>query len=110
MADYKVDPKAGVPYLVVLDGDGKVLCNQETSSLEEGDHHDVKKVQAFLDTHPLAELPTHEPGFRGRCLEQLRAARGHGLLGAAVPRPHDLARAAGAFRQRGTSVRASRSS
>lgn len=49
MADYKVDPKAGVPYLVVLDGDGKVLCNQETASLEEGDHHDVAKVATFLD-------------------------------------------------------------
>jgi thioredoxin-related protein len=49
MADHKVDPKAGVPYLVVLDGDGKVLSNQDTGSLEEGDHHDVRKVQAFLD-------------------------------------------------------------
>lgn len=49
MADYKVDPKAGVPYLVVLDGNGKVLCNQETGSLEEGDHHDPAKVLAFLD-------------------------------------------------------------
>ncbi|MFO0956579.1 MAG: thioredoxin family protein [Isosphaeraceae bacterium] len=49
MADYKVDPRAGVPYLVVLDGNGKVLCNQETSSLEEGDHHDPAKVLAFLE-------------------------------------------------------------
>lgn len=51
MADYKVDPKAGVPYLVVLDGDGKVVCNQETGSLEEGDHHDPKKVAAFLNAN-----------------------------------------------------------
>jgi thioredoxin-related protein len=38
----------GVPYLTVLDENGKVICNQETGSLEEGDHHDVKKVQEFL--------------------------------------------------------------
>lgn len=49
MADYKVDPNAGVPHLVVLDGQGKVICNQETGSLEEGDHHDPAKVLAFLD-------------------------------------------------------------
>jgi uncharacterized protein YyaL (SSP411 family) len=41
----------GVPYLTVLDEDGKVICNQETGTLEEGDHHDVKKVEAFLAEH-----------------------------------------------------------
>ncbi|MCG3137224.1 MAG: Thiol:disulfide interchange protein DsbD [Phycisphaerae bacterium] len=40
---------AGVPYLTVLDADGKVLVNQETGSLEAGDHHDPAKVQAFLE-------------------------------------------------------------
>lgn len=56
MADYKVDPKAGVPYLVVLDGKGKVLCNQETGSLEEGDHHDPAKVLAFLEKNKAAPV------------------------------------------------------
>jgi thioredoxin-related protein len=41
----------GVPFLTILDEDGKVVCNQETGSLEEGDHHDVKKVQEFLTKH-----------------------------------------------------------
>jgi hypothetical protein len=38
----------GLPVLVVLDGDGKQLVTQETGALEEGDHHDPKKVMAFL--------------------------------------------------------------
>jgi thiol:disulfide interchange protein len=46
---YGVDlKKAGVPYLTVLNPDGKVLANQETGALEAGDHHDPAKVQAFL--------------------------------------------------------------
>jgi thiol-disulfide isomerase/thioredoxin len=40
--------KEGVPYLTVLDADGKAIANQETGALEEGDHHDPAKVQAFL--------------------------------------------------------------
>lgn len=39
----------GLPVLVVLDADGKQLVTQETGALEEGDHHDPKKVAAFLD-------------------------------------------------------------
>jgi len=39
----------GVPFLTVLDADGKVLANQETGALEDGDHHDPQKVAAFLD-------------------------------------------------------------
>lgn len=47
---YEADlKKNGVPYLTVLDGDGKVVTNQDTGSLEEGDKHDPKKVAAFLD-------------------------------------------------------------
>ena len=38
----------GYPFLAVLDADGKVLKAQKTDPLEEGDHHDPKKVQAFL--------------------------------------------------------------
>ncbi|MCH7873500.1 MAG: thioredoxin family protein, partial [Planctomycetes bacterium] len=41
----------GVPFLTVLDGDGKVVVNQPTDPLEEGDHHDPDKVQAFLTKH-----------------------------------------------------------
>jgi thiol:disulfide interchange protein len=38
----------GVPYLTVLDADGNVVANQDTGSLEEGDHHDPAKVLGFL--------------------------------------------------------------
>ena len=38
----------GLPFLVVLDGDGKVLTTKDTSELEEGDHHNPQKVLAFL--------------------------------------------------------------
>ena len=41
--------KEGVPFLTVLDADGKAIANQETGALEEGDHHDPAKVKAFLD-------------------------------------------------------------
>ncbi len=44
-ADFK---KHGVPYLTVLDADGNVLVNRETSSLEDGPKHDPAKVLAFL--------------------------------------------------------------
>ena len=47
---WKVDLKeSGVPFLVVLDGGGKVLTKQETSSLEDGPKHDPAKVLAFLE-------------------------------------------------------------
>lgn len=36
------------PFLAVLDADGKVLTQQLTDPLEEGDHHDPAKVRAFL--------------------------------------------------------------
>ena len=38
----------GYPFLAVMDPGGKVLTGQETGSLEEGDHHDPKKVMEFL--------------------------------------------------------------
>ena len=41
--------KGGVPLLTVLDADGKVLVNQESGALEEGDHHNPEKVLAFLN-------------------------------------------------------------
>lgn len=39
----------GYPFLAVLDPDGKVVTAQRTDPLEEGDHHDPKRVQGFLD-------------------------------------------------------------
>lgn len=39
---------SGIPFLTVLDADGKVLANQESGALEQGNGHDPKKVLAFL--------------------------------------------------------------
>jgi hypothetical protein len=39
----------GLPVLVVLDAEGKQLVTQDTGKLEEGDHHNPRKVLAFLD-------------------------------------------------------------
>ena len=38
----------GLPFLVILDGDGKHLATKDTAELEQGDHHDPEKVLAFL--------------------------------------------------------------
>jgi len=38
----------GYPFLAVLDSDGKIVTAQRTDPLEEGDHHDPKRVQEFL--------------------------------------------------------------
>ena len=40
--------KAGVPYLTVLDGAGRVVANQDTSVFEEGKGYDSNKVLDFL--------------------------------------------------------------
>jgi thiol:disulfide interchange protein len=49
---YQADlKKGGVPFLTVLDADGRVLANQETGALEDGDHHDARKVLEFLSRH-----------------------------------------------------------
>lgn len=51
-ADFKNN---GVPYLTILDADGKVVANQETGSLEatvnDQPGHDAAKVLAFLTEH-----------------------------------------------------------
>jgi thiol:disulfide interchange protein len=39
----------GLPFLVILDTDGEHLTSQRTGELEEGNHHDPKKVLAFLN-------------------------------------------------------------
>lgn len=49
-ADFGADlKKNGVPFLVVLDDQGKVLTRQETGSLESGKEHDAAKVGDFLE-------------------------------------------------------------
>jgi thiol-disulfide isomerase/thioredoxin len=56
------DPKGNhsYPWLTVLDAAGKVLCNQDTGSLEVGPKHDPAKVKSFLEKwqpeHTFAEL------------------------------------------------------
>jgi thioredoxin-related protein len=39
----------GFPFLAVLDAEGKILKAQRTDPLEEGDHHDPKRVREFLE-------------------------------------------------------------
>ena len=49
LKQYQGDVKqVSYPFLAVLDADGKVLTQQLTDPLEEGDHHDPKKVGDFL--------------------------------------------------------------
>jgi thiol-disulfide isomerase/thioredoxin len=63
---YKADFKNhGVPYLTVLDADGKVLANQHTDPFEtktkEGKNgHDPEKLQEFLKTHQATPLKAEE--------------------------------------------------
>jgi len=45
----------GYPHLFVLDAKGKLLHSQDTGLLEEGDHHDPKKILEFL--HAWAPKP-----------------------------------------------------
>jgi quinoprotein glucose dehydrogenase len=46
---YAPDEKhPGFPYLVVLDADGKIMKDENTSELENGPKHDPAKVKAFL--------------------------------------------------------------
>ncbi|MDB5353196.1 MAG: thioredoxin domain protein [Planctomycetota bacterium] len=50
LAECQGDLKSvGYPFLAVLDADGKILTRQKTDPLEEGEHHDPKKVKAFLE-------------------------------------------------------------
>jgi thiol-disulfide isomerase/thioredoxin len=64
-AKYGADlKKNGVPYLAVLDADGKVLVNQSTVPFEtkEGDKngHDSKKLQEFLTANQAVPLKADE--------------------------------------------------
>jgi hypothetical protein len=56
-----------------------------------------EQVSAFLQTTPLAGLPSHGPEFRQQALRDLRAAGKAGLLGAGALDAPALAQRAGAF-------------
>ena len=45
---YGKPTRFGLPALVVLDTDGTQLTTQDTGKLEDGNHHDLAKVKAFL--------------------------------------------------------------
>jgi thioredoxin-related protein len=49
----------GYPFLAVLDSAGKVVTAQQTDVLEEGDHHDPKKVAAFLNQWKVPAQDAH---------------------------------------------------
>lgn len=49
-----------IPFLTVLDGDGKVVANQPTGPLEKGKVHDPQKVLAFLTEHQAEYLEAEE--------------------------------------------------
>jgi thiol-disulfide isomerase/thioredoxin len=62
-AKYQADIKAhGVPYLTVLDEDGKLVTNQDSGELEipKGDAHDPAKVLGFLKTNQAAPAKADE--------------------------------------------------
>ena len=46
---YGEPTRFGLPVLVVLHTDGRLLTTQDTGKLEEGDHHDPAKVISFLE-------------------------------------------------------------
>jgi thiol-disulfide isomerase/thioredoxin len=60
---YSADFKAhGLPYLTVLDEDGKLVVNQDSGELEvpKSDHHDPSKVLGFLKTNQATPLKADE--------------------------------------------------
>ena len=65
----------GVPFLGVLDSDGKVVTAQRTDPLEEGDHHHPGRVKEFLNrwavTPKDAEVVLRE-GLSGAASEDKR--------------------------------------
>jgi thioredoxin-related protein len=60
MKKYGADKNDGVPYLTILDGDGKLLINQSTvpfETKEDGKNgHDPKKIQEFLEANKAPPL------------------------------------------------------
>jgi thiol:disulfide interchange protein len=55
----------GIPVILVLDDAGRLLATQDTGSLEQGDHHDPKKVLAFLDQWAGQAAPATSPRQAG---------------------------------------------
>ena len=56
--------KYGAPFLSVLDADGKLILNQETSSLESKEEgvqaHDKQKVLEFLEANQAPQLKAED--------------------------------------------------
>ncbi|MEX2016299.1 MAG: thioredoxin family protein [Candidatus Hydrogenedentales bacterium] len=65
----------GVPFLTVLDADGKKLVDQETGSLEIGSEHDPAKVLAFLEKWSPNSESAGEADARAALQEGLTQAR-----------------------------------
>jgi thioredoxin-related protein len=51
LAKEEQDKAIGVPFLGVLDANGKIVTAQRTDPLETGDHHDPGRVKEFLNRH-----------------------------------------------------------
>ena len=45
----------GLPFIVILDGDGKHLTTKKSDDLEEGDHHSPQKVMQFLTEEGISD-------------------------------------------------------
>ena len=71
-AEFKSKNK-GVPYLTILNKEGKVVKNQETGSLEKDKGHDTEKVMAFLTEHQAEYLDAND-----LLKDSLREAEGNG--------------------------------
>ena len=99
---YEAEHGFGLPFLVVLNADGKRLITQNTAVLEAGDHHDPQKVLSFLKqwspeairnkpasqwVEEFVALP--EASFNSKCLEFKRIQE---LGAAAVPALVDVIR------------------
>lgn len=51
IARYGNPVRLGIPVLLVLDSDGRLLTTKDSGELEEGDHHSPRKILAFLDRY-----------------------------------------------------------
>jgi thioredoxin-related protein len=54
---YGAESGYGLPFLVVLDNDGKHLITKHSDDFEEGDHHNPQKVLAFLKAPTMPNAP-----------------------------------------------------
>jgi len=59
---YGAETGYGLPFLVVLDSDGKHLITKHSDDFEEGDHHNPQKVLSFLKAPLMTNAPAlHSP-------------------------------------------------